>query len=136
MGLDTMSSTKWVHASWIKVTICILTIFFSSVKLAADLLEKKTYSCSTICVNRDGWPADLRKAQMKKMKKGEEHFCQDGNLMATVWRDKRAVAVLSANADAKTGSVTKKALGGTKDVTIPQPIIAYNAHMGEGGGLI
>ena len=67
---------------------------------------------------------------MKKMKKGEVHFCQDGNLVATVWRDKRAVAVLSTNADAKTGSVTRKAPGGTKDVTIPQPIIAYNAHMG------
>ena len=104
--------------------------FFSSVKLAADLLEKKTYSCSTIRVNREGWPADLRKAQMKKMKKGEVHFRQDGNLVATVWRDKRAVAVLSTNADAKTGSVTRKSPGGTKDVTIPQPIIAYNAHMG------
>ena len=41
--------------------------------------------------------------------------------------------MLSTNADAKTGSVTRKAPGGTKDVTIPQPIIAYNAHMGGGG---
>ena len=82
--------------------------FFSSVKLAADLLEKKTYSCSTIRVNSEGWPEDQRKAQMnlKKMKKGEIHFHRDGNLVATVWRDKRAVAVLSTNADAKTGSVT------------------------------
>ena len=68
------------------------------------------------------------------MKKGEVHFRQDGNLVATVWRDKRAVAVLSTNADAKTGSVTWKAPGGKKDVTIPQPIIAYNAHMGWGVG--
>ena len=54
--------------------------------------------------------------------------------MATVWRDKRAVAVLSTNADAETGSVTRKAPGGTKDVTIPQPIIACNCE-GGGGGL-
>ena len=48
---------------------------------------------------------------MKKMKKGEVHFHEDGNLVATVWLDKRAVAVLSTNADAKTGSVTRKAPG-------------------------
>ena len=115
MGLDTMSSTKWVHASWIKVTICILTIFFSSVKLAADLLEKKTYSCSTICVNRKGWPADLCKAQMKTMKKGKVHFRQDGNLAATVWRQGSCCcAVVVTNADAKTGSLTRKVLGAQK----------------------
>ena len=78
MESDTMSSTKWAHTSWIKVNICILTIFFSSVKLAADLLEKKTQSCSTIHVNREGWPADLCKAKRKKTKKGEVHFHQHG----------------------------------------------------------
>ena len=52
--------------------------FFNSVKLAADLLEKKMYSCSTIRVSREGWPADLCKAQLKKMKKGEVHFRPDG----------------------------------------------------------
>ena len=101
--------------------------FFSSVKLASELLGEKTYTCSTINVNRDGWPADLRKAQMKK---GEVHFHQDGNLVATVWRDKRAVAVLCTNAEPKMGSVTRKAPGGTKDDAIPEPIIAYNTHMG------
>ena len=94
--------------------------FFSSVKLASELLGEKTYTCSTINVNRDGWPADLRKAQMKK---GEVHFHQDGNLVATVWRDKRAVAVLCTNAEPKMGSVTRKAPGGTKGVAIPEPII-------------
>ena len=61
----------------INEAICILTIFFSSVKLAADLLEKKTQSCSTIHVNREGWPADLCKAK-KRMKTGEVYFCQHG----------------------------------------------------------
>ena len=57
------------------------------------------------------------------MKKGEVHFRKDGNLVATVWRDKRAVAVLCTNAEAKMGSVTRKAPGGTKGVAIPEPII-------------
>ena len=77
--------------------------YFSSVKLAKDLLARNTYMCSTIRTNRVGWPKDLGSAAAKSMKAGDVYFRQEGNLVATLWKDKRPVAVLSTNADPAMG---------------------------------
>lgn len=104
--------------------------FFSSVQLAQDLEKKKTYMCSTIRLNRKGWPKALNAATAKKMKVGDVQFLQDGNMVATLWKDKRAVAVLSTNAQPEMGTAERKAPGGKKQVTIPRPILTYNNSMG------
>ena len=62
--------------------------YFSSVQLGQDLEEKGTYMCSTIRLNRSGWPKELNVQCAKKMKADDIHFHQDGNMVATLWKDK------------------------------------------------
>ena len=77
--------------------------YFSSVKLGQNLEETGTYTCSTIRMNRSGWPKELNAQCAKKMKAGDIHFRQDGNMVATLWKDKRPVAILSTNAQPEMG---------------------------------
>ena len=48
--------------------------YFSSVQLAEDLERRGTYMCSTIRLNRKGWPTDLSGAVAKKLKSGSILF--------------------------------------------------------------
>lgn len=104
--------------------------FFSSVRLCQDLEQKDTFMCSTIRINRKGWPKELNSAKSKKMKLGDVHFLQDGNMVATLWRDKRTVAILSTNAQPVMGTAERKAPGGRKTVAVPDPVLTYNTSMG------
>lgn len=106
--------------------------FFSSVKLGQDLEKKDTFMCSTIRLNRCGWPKELNAQVAKKMKAGDVHFRQDGNMVATLWKDKRPVAVLSTltNTKPEMGEAERKAPGGMKKVAIPKPVLRYNESMG------
>ena len=69
--------------------------FFASLQLHIDLLAKKTYVCSTLRLNRPGLPNEIRKCKLKSP--GEMLKRQSGNFLATVWYDKRQVALLSTN---------------------------------------
>ena len=60
--------------------------YFSSVKLGQNLEETGTCTCSTIRMNRSGWPKELNAQCAKKMKAGDIHFHQDGNMVATLWK--------------------------------------------------
>ena len=104
--------------------------YFSSVQLAEDLERRGTYMCSTIRLNRKGWPTDLSGAVAKKLKSGSILFQQAGNMVATLWKDKRPVAVLSTNSQPKMVTEERKARGGKKEVTIPAPVANYNVNMG------
>ena len=88
--------------------------------------------CSTIRLNRCGWPKELNAQVAKKMKAGDVHFRQDGNMVATLWKDKRPVAVLSTltNTKPEMGEAERKAPGGMKKVSIPKPVLRYNESMG------
>ena len=86
--------------------------------------------CSTIRLNQKGWPTDLSGAVAKKLKSGSILFRQAGNMVATLWKDKRPVAVLSTNSQPKMVTEVQKARGGKKEVTIPAPVANYNVNMG------
>ena len=58
-----------------------------------------------------GWPKELGTAVAKKKKPGDVHFRQDGNMVATLWKDKRPVAVLSTNAQPAMGKQERRAPG-------------------------
>ncbi|GFN87961.1 PiggyBac transposable element-derived protein 4-like [Plakobranchus ocellatus] len=95
--------------------------FFSSVRLVKDLLQRNTYSCSTVRTNRRHWPQDLK----CKMDQGECKMRQVGNLVACFWRDKRYISTISirmgiADRRTKDSLVSKK---------IPQPILVYNSNL-------
>ena len=86
---------------------------FSSVKLGQDLEGKGTYMCSTIRMNRSGWPKELNAQCAKIIKKaGDVHFCQYGNTVATQWKEKRPVAILYTNTQPEMGEAERKARGG------------------------
>ncbi|XP_067023861.1 piggyBac transposable element-derived protein 4-like [Acropora muricata] len=59
-----------------------------------DLESRDTYACGTVRINRRDFPADLKRA---KLVRGEIRTRQCGNLVATMWRDKRVVSLLSTN---------------------------------------
>ena len=91
--------------------------------------------CSTIPLNRKGWPKELRatvsnKQTNKKTKCSEVKFRRDENMVATLWKDKRPVAILSTNAEPKMGETERRAPGGKKKMAVPVPILAYNRSMG------
>ena len=102
--------------------------FFSSLKLATDLLDAKTYSCATIKANRVGLPDVVKKPG--KMTRGASIKRKCGNMVATVWHDKRNVRMLSTNSPATDGVVQRRVGGSIQDMPCPNVIINYNRHMG------
>ncbi|XP_035827541.1 piggyBac transposable element-derived protein 3-like [Aplysia californica] len=103
--------------------------YFSSVKLAEDLLAQNTYCCSTIRGSRKGWPQQLNKANTDKMAPGEIKAMTIGRLLATVFNDKRKVSVLSTNSSPGVSTVTRRVKGGIQHVEIPNSVLNYNNHM-------
>lgn len=75
--------------------------FFTSIRLACDLLRDETYMCGTIRPNRQGFPQGLRPQtpDVKAMRKGESKFYRRGNLVATVWKDTKLVCFLSSQSN-------------------------------------
>lgn len=59
-----------------------------------DLEARNMYACGTVRTNRKDYPSDLK--QMKLVP-SEVRTRQSGNLVATVWRDKHVVSLLSTN---------------------------------------
>ena len=68
--------------------------FFTSTDLMRDLQARNTYACGTVRTNRKDYPSDLRRM---KLVRGEVRTRQIGNLVATMWRDKRVVSLLLTN---------------------------------------
>ena len=66
--------------------------FFTSADLMTALESRNTYACGTVRTNRRDFPADLKRM---KLVHGEVRTRQGGNLVATMWRDKRVVSLLS-----------------------------------------
>ena len=100
--------------------------YFSSVKLAHDLLSSSTYSCATTRQNRRHWPKDLK----GKLNKNQCQMRQIGSLVACWWRDKRAISMLSTNASPTMDTASRRTKEGLVDKQIPQSVLIYNANMG------
>ncbi|KAK3764943.1 hypothetical protein RRG08_045745 [Elysia crispata] len=98
--------------------------FFTSVKLAEDLLKEKTTCCGTIRTNRKGWPLPS-----SKQKPGEVRMRQKGRMVAVQWTDKRQVNILSTNADPKMVTVERRTKAGVVQVQVPKPVVQYNKAM-------
>ncbi|KAL8576606.1 hypothetical protein ACOMHN_025081 [Nucella lapillus] len=94
--------------------------FFTSVPLLKHLRSKGTYACATVMSNRKGLPAEVKGAKLAN--RGDLLQMQQGSLMATVYRDKRHIMMLSTNQPpGKTVTVDKEN---------PTIIAAYNKNMG------
>ena len=66
------------------------------------------------------------------LERGESIARQRGNLVATVWRDRRLVYVMSTNSDPTTPATVqrKEKDGTTHTVSCPRNVVAYNKYMG------
>ncbi|XP_059158381.1 piggyBac transposable element-derived protein 4-like [Physella acuta] len=105
--------------------------YFTSVKLAEDLLQRDTYSCATIRPSRKGWPKEFKNLKLKKSAtETGVRFRQIGNLVACFFHDKRPVQVLSTNAQPTMSTTQRTTAGGRVDVQIPTPVFTYNKGMG------
>lgn len=65
---------------------------FSTCHRFDELLHQGVYTCGTTCTNRRGYPDTLKGITMEQ---GEQVFCQQGSLVASVWVDNKPVMMLS-----------------------------------------
>ena len=79
--------------------------FFTSARLVEDLLSNKLYLCGTTHANRTDFPKDLKakKPKVKALRRGESLFHQKGNILASVWKDKKAMAFISTQCNVRGG---------------------------------
>ena len=90
-----------------------------------ELARHRTMACGTVRMNRKELPADVKKTKLKVP--GELLTRQSGNLLLTIWHDKRQVAVLSTNQNAGSIDITRR--NGTV-VSKPTAVANYNKYMG------
>ena len=72
--------------------------YFSPVKFAADLLKDDIYLTATTRTNRKDFPKEFRAKTtpaIKHLKQGESKFLRKGDVVASVWMDKKPVTFLS-----------------------------------------
>ena len=70
---------------------------FSTAGLFDELLQQNIYACGTAQIDWRGFPETLKKVAIKD--RGQHESCQRGNLVATVWKDKKDVKMLSTMCD-------------------------------------
>ncbi|XP_078734665.1 uncharacterized protein LOC144948862 isoform X1 [Lampetra fluviatilis] len=68
--------------------------FFTSARLLRDLLRRGVYACGAVRAYHRGFPLDLRDARLRR---GDVHFRQSGQLVACAWGEKKRVTTLSTN---------------------------------------
>jgi len=95
--------------------------FFTTCGLLETLLEKGIYGCGTTKPSRRGFPDDLKKLNLQR---GEHAFRQRGNLVATVWKDKKDVTLLSTmtSPDSVTTVQRRQRDGTITDVACPEVV--------------
>lgn len=108
--------------------------FFSTVKLAEDLLEDQIYSCATTRANRKDFPKDLaaNNPHVKRLKQGEALFRRKNNVIATTWKDKKLVHFISTESNpVGNETVNRKQRDGTIVQVPTVPVVkTYNKSMG------
>jgi hypothetical protein len=107
--------------------------FFSSPQLFLDLYRDGLLACGTVRMNRKGLPKSMSTQGVANLKTpGDSCSRQAGPLVATSWRDKRVVHLLSTNVPDPTATTTvrrKQRDGSVLDVACPPAIPLYNQHM-------
>ncbi|XP_038059878.1 uncharacterized protein LOC119730883 [Patiria miniata] len=114
---------------------------YTSIPQARALLARQVYLSGVIKSNSRGLPKDLtgKLAQMRRIKRGTFHARQNSQLVATAWKDSKAMLVLSSAhqgwRDPDTHNVQRKVpddSGRRKSKVIPAPpqVIDYINNMG------
>ena len=85
----------------------------------------KLYTCGTACTTRREFPKTLKQVRLER---GEHLFCQRGNLVASVWMDKKPVTMLSTLAQADVTHTAQRRVrdGSRVSVQCPDAVVLYN----------
>ena len=102
--------------------------YFTSCHTLDTLLQHDLYCCGTTRTTRRGFPVSLKQVALQR---GEHAFCQRGNLVASVWMDKKPVNMLStlAQADATHTALRKQRDGSKTSVQCTDAVVLYNKYM-------
>ncbi|XP_053376958.1 piggyBac transposable element-derived protein 4-like [Mercenaria mercenaria] len=104
--------------------------YFTTVGLFEELQQQGTYACGTFRSNRRGIPDEIKQQKLKEQ--GTSITMQKGNMVATAWRDKKTVFILSTNFDPTTPRTTvqrRQKDGSQKDVSCPESVQNYTKYM-------
>ena len=101
--------------------------FFSSVELLDHLSAHNTYACCTILSTRKGLPKKIKSPG--ELKRGESVMMQRGILVATVWRDKEDIHLISTNCQPTVTTVQRRIRKEKRDMPCPTAITMYNTCM-------
>ena len=106
--------------------------FFTSAKLFEDLLSDSIYACGTLRSDRLGYPDEFRPFLKKGLgERGKSMQIQRGNLLFSLWQDKKVVSALSTGCEVGEGSVLRREKSGARRTfQCPYNIIQYNKYMG------
>ena len=112
----------------------VIDNFFSSIPLAENLLREKIYLCGTIHSNRQGIPREFAPTtqQVKRLRQGESLFLRKGNLVVTVWKDKKPVYFLSTQSNPVGDLQVNRRQHDGSIIQVPSvPVVkSYNNNMG------
>ena len=102
--------------------------YFTSCHLLDTLQTHGLYACGTTRKTRVGFPHTLKQVSLER---GEHRFCQRGNLVASVWMDKKPVNMLStlAQADVTHTAQRKQKDGARVSVQCTDAVVLYNKYM-------
>ena len=102
--------------------------FFTTCHLLETLQTQHLYACGTTRSNRRGFPDTLKQVSLER---GETAFCQRGDLVASVWMDKKPVTMLSTLAPADvTHTAQRRQRDGTcSSVQCTDVVVLYNQYM-------
>ena len=102
--------------------------YFITCNLLDTLLTQDIYACGTTRPLRRGFPDTLKRVSLER---GEHLFCQRGNLVASLWMDKKPVNMLStlAQADVARTAQRKQKDGSRISVQCTDAVVLYNKYM-------
>ena len=102
--------------------------YFTTCHLLDTLRTHHLYGCGTTRTARRDFPETLKTVSLER---GEHAFCQRGDLVASVWQDKKPVHLLStlAQADVTHTAQRKQKDGSRISVQCPDAVVLYNQHM-------
>uniref|UniRef100_A0A4W4G4I4 PiggyBac transposable element-derived protein domain-containing protein n=1 Tax=Electrophorus electricus TaxID=8005 RepID=A0A4W4G4I4_ELEEL len=110
--------------------------FYTSTTLFRDLHKKRYEACGTIRNNQIDFAQIPTNALSKRAIRGDIKWIRDGPLLYVKWMDTREVTVCSTIHKAYKGETVQRRVrnhDGTwslKCVPVPEPVKAYNKHMG------
>ena len=132
--------------------------YYTGVPILEELLQRGTYGCGTMRINRKGLPQELRPATKRKKceenapcfaktrkehlkKSGDTVTLQKGQVSVVAWIEKKGgkpVVIASTTTSPTSPPVTvsrRKNDGTALDVPCPRSVKEYNENMGEWDGV-